>query len=60
MINISLKRDATVKAPDQDSIVNTSPERKLLYSKILKKKIKEISTAPTKDNDGFIIKPLPQ
>ena len=60
LINLSLKRDSTVKMFEPDSIIGTAPQRKLIYSKILKSKINEISSAPRDDTDGFKIKPLPQ
>ena len=40
----------------QDSVVNTPPNRKLVYSKILNNQIKKISSK----SKGFTIKPLPQ
>ncbi|HMR82023.1 MAG TPA: hypothetical protein PKE30_02790 [Niabella sp.] len=55
LINITLKREGEGK----DSSVNTAPERKLVYSRILKNKIKKISSAPDPAS-GFKIKPLPQ
>lgn len=60
LINISLNRDAIVnKVEDKEEPeTSTSPERKLVYSKMLKNKIKKISSTPS--NNGFVIKPLPQ
>lgn len=62
LINISLNRGAIANATeDEDEAkleTSTSPERKLVYSKMLKNKIKKISSTPA--NNGFIIKPLPQ
>ncbi len=60
LINISLNRDATVNTmeDEEEQETSTSPERKLVYSKMLKNKIKKISSTPS--NNGFIIKPLPQ
>lgn len=60
LINISLNRDATVNTveDEEEPETSTSPERKLVYSKMLKNKIKKISSTPS--NNGFIIKPLPQ
>ena len=61
LINLSLKKDVVMNEPEQDSVLDSATHRKLLYSKILKSKIKEISAAPAADNkDGFIIKPLPE
>ncbi|MCH5689610.1 hypothetical protein LWM68_38515 [Niabella sp. W65] len=61
LINISLNRgaDEQARANNDEHVANTSPERKLVYSKMLKNKIKKISSAPA-NNDGFTIKPLPQ
>ncbi len=60
LINISLNRGATVNASEEEVKLetSTSPERKLVYSKMLKNKIKRISSTPP--NNGFVIKPLPQ
>ena len=60
LINISLNRDAAVNTveDEEEQETSTSPERKLVYSKMLKNKIKKISSTPS--NNGFIIKPLPQ
>jgi hypothetical protein len=60
LINISLNRDATVNTmeDEEEQETSTSPGRKLVYSKMLKNKIKKISSTPP--NNGFVIKPLPQ
>ncbi len=62
LINISLNRGTTVNVIEDEAKLetSTSPERKLVYSKILKNKIKKISSTPSNNNNGFIIKPLPQ
>lgn len=61
LINITLNSDDDIKAHRADSSVSTTPERKLVYSRILKNKIKKISSEPATDNtNGFTIKPLPQ
>lgn len=60
LINISLNRGADDQAVrEEPHVVNTLPERKLVYSKMLKNKIKKISSTPA-NNNGFTIKPLPQ
>lgn len=60
LINISLNRNEAVSSlnTDESPAGNTSPERKLVYSKMLKNKIKNISSGPV--SSGVIIKPLPQ
>ncbi|WP_114789779.1 hypothetical protein U0035_10645 [Niabella yanshanensis] len=60
LINISLNRGAIANAAEDEAKLetSTSPERKLVYSKMLKNKIKKISSTPS--GNGFIIKPLPQ
>ncbi|HTG56628.1 MAG TPA: hypothetical protein VL943_10190 [Niabella sp.] len=60
LINISLNRGATANVAEDEAKLetSTSPERKLVYSKMLKNKIKKISSTPS--SNGFIIKPLPQ
>ncbi len=60
LINISLNKDADVVTGELEeaSETSSSPERKLVYSKMLKNKIKKISSTPA--NNGFTIKPLPQ
>ena len=55
LINITLNREGEGK----DSSVNTAPERKLVYSRILKTKRRKISSAPD-PTSGCTIKPLPQ
>lgn len=59
LINITLNREGDAKIQRKSSSINTAPERKLVYSKILKNKIKKISSTSASAS-GFIIKPLPQ
>lgn len=60
LINLSLNRNTTVNDVERedDAEATTSPERKLVYSKMLKNKINRMSSAPA--NTGVSIKPLPQ
>jgi len=60
LINITLNSDGDIKAHRADSTVSTIPERKLVYSRILKNKIKKINSTPATTTNGFTIKPLPQ
>ncbi|GAB3414481.1 hypothetical protein [Niabella aquatica] len=59
LINITLNRKGEGNLQTTDTAVNTTPERKLVYSRILKNKINKINATPTTTH-GFTIKPLPQ
>lgn len=62
LINITLNKEMTHLSLGIDSIINTAPERKVIYSNILKQKIKNMTSSSSPDDADvdFIIKPLPK
>lgn len=59
LININLNMEPTPLDNDTAASITRTPNRKLMYSKILEQKIQKISL-PKNHSDGFVIKPLPQ